>query len=509
MGAAGTAGAAGASAVSAGAGAPLWGSGPAASAAEAYGGEPVESGSGVGADDGGPRPSAEVGAGVRGPSPESPESPESVAGDPAPSPESGVDSPASWRESGVDGPAPFPEAVTETRLATPEAVTETRPHTPAAGPVVPLEHNAPLPSPLRPPLPEPPATGTPMAAPRTGPLGEAEPVSRTPTLRNAPGSQETAPGPEEITPGPERTVLPEPGTGGTDSQGQPGRDSAPPRPGGLDRANTPVLRRTHTPASGTPHAHAPGLSLPPGEFPGPAVPTRPDPPVGPVRPWRSRRRMGIAAAVGVAAVGAVAALLVPAADGGSPTGKEPSSLSPSPSLSLSPSASASASAKASGPAGDPTSPTPTVAGTSRPPSVPAGAEREAGLYAWVPPKGWLRAAESGAEVHYASPDRKQEILANAAPARGDLLEQWRDKEEQDTSKGLDYRRIRLEETTFRDGPAVVWEYTVTAKGKPWHVRLLGFRSGGTSYEISTWYAPDIEDRAVPTYELVRDSFTPL
>jgi hypothetical protein len=211
--------------------------------------------------------------------------------------------------------------------------------------------------------------------------------------------------------------------------------------------------------------------------------------------WTGRRK-GIAAAVGVAGAAAVAALLVPLTDGSSDddNGASPSS---------------SSSGRSPGPSTLSSTPPPTVAGTSRPPDVPPGATREAGLYAWVPPKGWQRVAQSGAEVHYTSPDRTQEILANASPARGDLLAQWRAKEEQDTSKGLDYRRIRLEKTTFRGRPAVVWEYTVTAKGLPWHVRLLGFREGGTSYEISTWYDPATEDRALPAYEKVRDSFTPL
>ncbi|MFD1272647.1 hypothetical protein ACFQ51_14820 [Streptomyces kaempferi] len=72
-------------------------------------------------------------------------------------------------------------------------------------------------------------------------------------------------------------------------------------------------------------------------------------------------------------------------------------------------------------------------------------------------------AQSGSEVHYTSPDSAQEIVANATPAKGDLLAQWQ-QAEGDTSKGLDYRRIRLEPTTFRGESAVAWEYTVMARG---------------------------------------------
>ncbi|WP_436847734.1 protein kinase domain-containing protein [Streptomyces avermitilis] len=225
--------------------------------------------------------------------------------------------------------------------------------------------------------------------------------------------------------------------------------------------------------------------MPAGELPGPALPSAPGPP-------RHRRRTGLAAAGGVIAAGAVAAVVI-AATGGSPGHDHDAS-----------SATSSASSASSGGTSRP----PTVDGTSRPPSLPPGSRTEAGMYAWVPPKGWKRVVQSGTEVHYTSPDAQQEILANATPARGDLLKQWQ-VAEGDRKKGLNYRRIRLEQTTFRGAPAVVWEYNVTAKGQYWHVRLLGFRSHGTSYEISTWYHPDIESSAVPAYERVKRSFTPL
>ncbi|MFD9515631.1 serine/threonine protein kinase [Streptomyces mirabilis] len=240
------------------------------------------------------------------------------------------------------------------------------------------------------------------------------------------------------------------------------------------------------------------MVMPPGEFPGPAVPSV---------PRRGRRRMGLAAAGGVVIVGTVVGLVM-TQTGGSSHDTTGASTSTSTSTSTSPSASSTSPNSAQTSSTDPSSPPPTVDGTSRPPSLPAGARKEAGLYAWVPPQGWQRVAQSGSEVHYTSPDRAQEIVANATPARGDLLAQWQ-QAEVGTSKGLNYHRIRLERTTFRGAPAVVWEYTVTARGRLWHVRLLGFRAGGTSYEISTWYHPDIEATALPVYDAVKKSFTPL
>ncbi|MDX2700774.1 serine/threonine protein kinase, partial [Streptomyces ipomoeae] len=224
---------------------------------------------------------------------------------------------------------------------------------------------------------------------------------------------------------------------------------------------------------------------PPGEPLGPAVAAGS---AGSAKWWRGKRRTALITAVGLAVAGVVAAVVVPAL-GGSPDDKDEASPSTSPSSSA-----------------------PTVAGTSRPPSsppsLPPGSRSEAGVFAWIPPDGFSREVHSGAEVHYTSPDARQEIVGKASLARGDLLEQWRKKEES-TSEGPDYRRIRLEETEFRGRPAVVWEYTVTAQELPWHVRSLGFDADGKSYQLTTWYHPDIEARALPIYEKVEKSFTPL
>ncbi|QDO08586.1 protein kinase [Streptomyces sp. S1D4-23] len=318
---------------------------------------------------------------------------------------------------------------------------------------------APEPTPEPASEPDPVQGRHPGARPHTRPHTRSNPRPLTPTRA-----------PPEPTPTPE--PAPEP--------------SAP-----LPLPRTPSLA-THTTVSRV-------VVMPPGELPGPAVPSV---------PRRGRRRMGLAAAGGVVIVGTVVGLVMTQTGGSS---HDTTGASTSTSTSTSPSASSTSpnSAQTSSTSTtDPSSPPPTVDGTSRPPSLPAGARKEAGLYAWVPPQGWQRVAQSGSEVHYTSPDRAQEIVANATPARGDLLAQWQ-QAEVGTSKGLNYHRIRLERTTFRGAPAVVWEYTVTARGRLWHVRLLGFRSGGTSYEISTWYHPDIEATALPVYDAVKKSFTPL
>jgi hypothetical protein len=154
------------------------------------------------------------------------------------------------------------------------------------------------------------------------------------------------------------------------------------------------------------------------------------------------------------------------------------------------------------------SPSPTVEGTSRPRTLPPGTHEEAGGYAWATPKGWKRNVMTGAEVHYTSPDGAQELVAKSSIARDDLMRTWQ-KSEQDAHQGQNYQKIRLEQTTFRGHSAVVWEYTFTLKGVDWHARLLAFDQEGRSYQINTWYHPDVEAQAVRIYDRVKDSFTVL
>ncbi|MFF7677184.1 protein kinase [Actinacidiphila glaucinigra] len=164
---------------------------------------------------------------------------------------------------------------------------------------------------------------------------------------------------------------------------------------------------------------------------------------------------------------------------------------------------------------------PVVAGTSRPPSTgatsPAGpstgasapGERNETGFAWQPPRGWTRSAKSPSNVHYHAPDGQQEIAASYALARGgDLLEQWR-VFESGSHDVPGYRRIRLERTSFRGRPAVVWEYSFTQAGAPWKARQLGFTEGGKSYQLNVWYAASAGSAAPAAYERVGESFRPL
>lgn len=72
-----------------------------------------------------------------------------------------------------------------------------------------------------------------------------------------------------------------------------------------------------------------------------------------------------------------------------------------------------------------------------------------------------------------------------------------------------YRRTRLERTSFRGRPAVVWEYSFTQAGCPWKARQLGFTEGGKSYQLNVWYAASAGSAALAAYERVGESFRPL
>ena len=246
-------------------------------------------------------------------------------------------------------------------------------------------------------------------------------------------------------------------------------------------------------------------SLPPGELPGPAQPFTPD------RTRGTRRRIGLIAAAAVVVVGAVVGTLLANSGGSSDdtvTGPASRTSSASSEETSASSGASSTPSEPSGPSEPSASPSPTVEGTSRPESLPPGTHQEAGGFAWATPTGWRRDLKTGAEVHYTSPDGTQELVGKSALARGDLMETW-EASERNARQGQDYRKIRLDRTTFRGHPAVVWEYTFTLKGVSWHARLLGFDEDGKSYQINTWYQPGVETQALKTYDKVKNSFVVL
>ncbi len=334
-----------------------------------------------------------------------------------------------------------------------------------------------------------------------GPPPAPEPQSRTPL----PTPPQQSPTPAR-TPAPRDPRRPAPGEAREAGEARESRDAGEARESTEARAKIqPVAARSEGRTGGTTHRpsrvsltraqaeterrpHPTPLPMPPGELPGPPTPATP-------RPRPRRRTVLTAVAATLATAGTVVGILL-ATSSGSPGGDD------------TPRAGSSAPAPATTGGSAHTTPSPTVEGTTRPQTLPPGTHREAGGFAWATPDGWRRDVKTGAEVHYTSPDGSQELVGKSSLARGDLLETWQTSE-RNAHQGQDYQKVRLEETTFRGHPAVVWEYTFTLKGVHWHARLLGFNVTGKSYQVNTWYQEESEQEALATYEKVKDSFTVL
>ncbi|MFJ4711698.1 protein kinase [Streptomyces sp. NPDC088785] len=270
--------------------------------------------------------------------------------------------------------------------------------------------------------------------------------------------------------------------------GGPTLDVGPRRPLPPPGRPTVPVREAPTECAKPAHATPPPYTAPPDTAPsGPPPPGTAPPGTAPSGPRRGLRRRGTPIALAVTLAAGVATALVLTLPGDDDGG-----------------------AAAGGASSGAASRAPTVEGTARPPAaqtLPPGSIREVG-YAWVPPPGWKRAVKTASEVHYTAPDGTQELVTQSALAKDDLLATWR-ASERDAHQGRDYVKIRLARTTFRGRPAVVWEYLFTLDGRRWHAELLGFDQESRSYQIGTWYQPQVAGEATARYERTKKTFTVL
>ncbi|MFI6639693.1 protein kinase [Streptomyces sp. NPDC050504] len=395
------------------------------------------------------------------------------------------------------GRSPFSRATT---LATLHAVLYEEPEIPEeAGPLAPVLAALLLKPPeSRPTLEALAEALTPLATPLAGGPSPEAPAPQPRSDADDPG--EPAPGPgEREGPAPPRDPDTTPLTPAREAPTGPGEPTAP---------TGPAASTTLTGPTG------PAAPKPPAPDPTPTHPLRTQSPRQPRQPRRPRPLLTAALALTAAAAAAAAAVVLAL------TADDPSAPTPA----STPEAGASRAPTVAGTARPPTpSPTPSSPPASASPSPPAstppptgasqapGARNETG-FSWAPPPGWTRSAKSPSNVHYHSPDGTKEIAASYALARGgDLLPQW-ENFERGSHDVPGYRRIRLERTTFRGGPAIVWEYAFLKDEQdatPWKGRQLGFNSGGKSYQINIWYETATEPLALRTYDLVTESFTPL
>ncbi|MEJ8654514.1 serine/threonine-protein kinase [Streptomyces sp. MS1.AVA.3] len=126
------------------------------------------------------------------------------------------------------------------------------------------------------------------------------------------------------------------------------------------------------------------------------------------------------------------------------------------------------------------------------------------------PDGWKARVRTAEQVTYIDPSGLVEItIRTVAPAGPNPVSHFADKETNTKVNYSVYRRLRMQQTTFRDQPAAVWEYTFQGRERGFRAVELGFgREGGREYDISV-SAPEVKwDSYRPVFDKVRDSFIP-
>ncbi|MGY5123641.1 serine/threonine-protein kinase [Streptomyces nigrescens] len=126
------------------------------------------------------------------------------------------------------------------------------------------------------------------------------------------------------------------------------------------------------------------------------------------------------------------------------------------------------------------------------------------------PDGWKASVRTAEQVTYIEPVEKVEIsVRTVAPAGANPVSHFEDKEANTKVNYPIYRRLRMQQTTFRDQPAAVWEYTFQGRKRGFRAVELGFgREGGREYDVSV-SAPEAKwDTYRPVFDKVRDGFIP-
>jgi hypothetical protein len=156
------------------------------------------------------------------------------------------------------------------------------------------------------------------------------------------------------------------------------------------------------------------------------------------------------------------------------------------------------------------------AGTSTPsatPSpVPAGDHlvREAQLGVSFPvPDGWKKKGSSDDEVTYAAPGGLAGItIGMVDPAGRNPGGHFKDTEANTKVNYPSYRRLRMQDTTFRGQSAVVWEFTFHGRARLFRAIDLGYgTAGGREYDIYLSAPAASWDTYRPVFDSVRDGFT--
>ncbi|MGD3112207.1 serine/threonine-protein kinase [Streptomyces sp. YGL11-2] len=146
-----------------------------------------------------------------------------------------------------------------------------------------------------------------------------------------------------------------------------------------------------------------------------------------------------------------------------------------------------------------------------PAPVPKGFHRVSEIGASFPvPDGWKAVTRSGELVTFADKAGRGGLTVKMVePAGSTPMAHFMDMEA--ITKGnypSGYRRLRMQQTTFREQPAVVWEFTFKGKARVFRGIEQGFgQAGGREYDIYL-SAPEAQwDAYRPIFDTCRDGFT--
>ncbi|KNB51564.1 serine/threonine-protein kinase [Streptomyces caatingaensis] len=259
--------------------------------------------------------------------------------------------------------------------------------------------------------------------------------------------------------------------------------AAPPRPGAGREAGAGGSDAVAAGAAGAVTAKGPGAVPPPAPPRASAPGDGPGDGPAPVR-RRFRRWAVLGGVAGVLSAAAVAFVLVPDGGGGDDDAVAPRRTGTG-------------------------APSPRSTAPSGQPALPRGyhwvEEKHLGVGLPVP-DGWRRRQKSAVEVDYIDPtgrvDLKVNVLDLASP---DPLRHWQDVERELRTKLTGYRRLRMQATAFRGGPAAVWEFSFEGRARPYRAIDLGFgRAGGDEYAVYLSAPAEQWDRHRPVFDAVRD-----
>ncbi|MGW0733142.1 protein kinase domain-containing protein [Streptomyces sp. NPDC002851] len=147
-----------------------------------------------------------------------------------------------------------------------------------------------------------------------------------------------------------------------------------------------------------------------------------------------------------------------------------------------------------------------------PPPVPQGfhrvSEKRLGI-SFPVPDGWKVSKRTNETVTYVNKSGLVGItIGMVDPAGSSPVAHFRDIEA-NTKLNYDvYRRLRMQQTTFREQPAVVWEFTFQGRARAYRAIDLGFgREGGREYDLYL-SAPEKQwDTHRPVFDTLKDGFT--